>query len=204
MRNKTYQDGPTYRPEPFDIPGPFDLFHGRYPHEYEGKMLTKDGTLICIRPIKPEDAPLLVQLFNSLSPASVYFRFLRRLESLPPEMVTYFTRIDYERDVAMVALKRTEHEEEMLGVCRIMRYPDSTKGEVAVVVADRWHGQGIGHSLLERSVRVALDLGMRSLWAIVSPENTTVLSMAEKMGFSVRKDPETDTYELEMDLAPGQ
>jgi len=180
-------------PQPATLSGP-------YPRPHEAKAFTKDGKPFYIRPIRNTDNDLLVELFNSLSPRSIFFRFLRNWKTVPPEMVAYFTRIDCRQNVAMVALEDSVSLPRMLGLCGILRRPGSTRGEFAVVVCDQWQGKGVGAKLVEISVQVAGDLGMKELWGIISPENTTMLAMAEKMGFSVRKDPQADLYEIEMKL----
>lgn len=187
----------------FDIPGPFDIFEAPYPEHYRTTAVTKDGSLISIRPIRAEDAPLLVEFFNRLSKQTIFFRFLANLRSLPQDWLYHFTRIDYAQDVAMVAVKEIESRERVLGVCRIMRKPGSTRGEIAVVVDDHWQGKGIGKILLQRSIRIAKELGMRVLWGIVSSENQRFLAVAEKLGFSSKQDPGTDIYEIEMNLTDG-
>jgi|GEM_PF-227908 len=184
----------------FEFPGAFNVFQGRYPSKYEMKMFAKDGTKIRLRPIKPEDAPMLVDLFNSLSPSSVFFRFLRHLKCLPPAMLDHFTRIDYDHNVAMVALHRTDTGERMVGVCRVMRPYGSTKGEIAVVVADEWQGKGIGAKLMEVCIQISRELGMKSLWGLVSSRNTTIIALADKLGFTLKQDPEADTFEIEIEL----
>lgn len=184
----------------FEFPGAFNVFQGRYPSKYEMKMFAKDGTKIRVRPIKPEDATLLVDLFNSLSPASVFFRFLRHLKSLSPAMLDHFTRIDYDHNVAMVALLKTDAGEKMVGVCRVMRPYGSTKGEIAVVVADEWQGKGIGAKLMEICIQASRELGMKSLWGLVSSRNTTIIALARKLGFTLNEDPEADTFEIEIAL----
>ncbi|MGO9567297.1 MAG: N-acetyltransferase family protein [Desulfomonilaceae bacterium] len=187
----------------FDILGPFDIIKAPYPSHYQTKALTKDGSLISIRPIRSDDAPLLVDLFNRLSKDTIFFRFLDDLKSLPRNWLQDFTRIDYAQDVAMVAVKEIESRDRILGVCRIMRKPGSTNGEIAVVVADHWQGKGIGKILLQKSIQIAKELGMRVLWGIVSSENKKILDMAEKLGFSIKPEPEADLYKIEMNLADG-
>ena len=185
----------------FDFLGPFDVFKAPYPAHYQTKALTKDGSLISIRPIRSDDAPLLVELFNRLSKDTIFFRFLDDLKSLPPDWLQDFTRIDYAQDVAMVAAKEIESRERILGVCRIMRKPGSTRGEIAAVVDDQWQGKGIGKILLQHSIHIAKELGIRVLWGIVSSENKRLLAMAEKLGFSSKPEPEADLYKIEMNLA---
>lgn len=186
----------------FEIGGSAPSQGGQYPRKYETKIYGKEGAPVFIRPIKSYDGPRLIELFKCLSPQSVFYRFLRELDSLPSEWVDRFTHIDYNRDVAMVAVERSEAGEKMLGVCRIMRSPGSVRGEIAVVVVDAWQGRGIGTRLIEISMNVARDLGIRAVWGLVSANNTQVLRMAEKMGFAITKDEDAGLCELEIALAP--
>jgi acetyltransferase len=185
----------------FHIPEPVSL--SSYPEERRTEAVLKDGTIISIRTIRPEDAPLLVEFFNGLSEASIIFRFLGPLKTLPPEWVNHFTRIDYTQDVALVALKEIESRERILGVCRIMRKPDSTRGELAVVIDDLWQGKGIGRILSERCIPIAKKLGIESVWGIVSLENKKFLSLAKKLGFTIEVEPGADVYRIEMSLNPN-
>jgi len=81
-----------------------------------------------------------------------------------------------------------------------MRKPGSTRGEMGVVVGDPWQGKGIGTILLERSLRVAQDLGIKSIWGIVARENGKMLDLARKFGFSFQLEQEGNLYEIEMHL----
>lgn len=159
---------------------------------------TKDGRPIFIRPLSRADAPLIEELFKSLSPRSIFFRFLRNWKTVPPEVIGYFTNIDCELNVAMVALDRGQPKERIVGLCGILRKPGSERGEFAVVVCDEWQGIGVGAKLVAESLPLAKALGMKDLWGIISPENSTMIAMASKLGFTVRKDRESDLYEMEM------
>jgi acetyltransferase len=185
----------------FEVPEPFDDFRAPYPTRYQTKAVTRDGSQITIRPIKPEDAPLLIEFFNALSERTVFFRFLGEMKALSPKWIKRFTRINYARDVAMVAIKETESRERILGVSRIMRKPETIKGEFAVVVGDAWQGRGIGTMLAEHCISFARKLGIRSIWGIVSPENKKMLDMAQHLGFSVELDAEAGLYEIKMELS---
>jgi acetyltransferase len=170
----------------------------RYAENTVTAACTKDGKLFSVRSLSPQDAPLIEELFKSLSPRSIFFRFLRNWKSVPPEVITYFTKIDCEWNVAMVALEKNRSEERILGLCAILRKPGSERGEFAVVVRDEWQGRGVGVKLVVESLPAARDMGMKELWGIISPDNTTMIAMAHKMGFAVRKDRESDLYEMEM------
>ncbi len=185
----------------FDIPEP-DVFRASYPAQYVTEAVLKDGSVTTIRPIRPDDASLLEEFFNGLSQASVIFRFLAPLKSLSPEWVIHLTRIDYTQDVALVAVKEIDSSERILGVCRIMRERDSTKGEIAVVIDDRWQGKGMGKTLCQRSLSIAGELGITSVWGLVSPRNKVFLALGEKLGFSTKLDSTAGLYEIHMTLSP--
>jgi acetyltransferase len=186
--------------DPFNYPGSFGLLESPYPSQYERRFFTNDGALLLIRPIKADDAALLVDFFSRLSAQSIFYRFLTHLKSLPPDWIEHFTRIDYDRDVALVAVEKSDLREMILGVCRIMRCSGSTKGEVAVVVGDQWQGRGIAAALLKQCIGIARELGMRSLWGLVSTENAKALALAEKFGFQATSYSELGTTELEITL----
>jgi acetyltransferase len=171
-----------------------------YPAQYERTVSAKDGVPILLRPIKPEDAPMLVDLFNSLSPTSIYFRFFRPIKFLSHEMLARFTQIDYEHDVVLVAVRQGTGSETMVGVVRLMVIPDTTRAEFAIVVGDPWQGKGVGAALLEHCLNIAAERGIKTVWGIVLPENTTMIALGRKVGFTVRRIPGANEYELDIDL----
>ncbi len=189
--------------QPTGVASPLHLAISPYPGQYERKAVIKDGTELLIRPIKPEDAPLLVEMFRTLSPTSIYFRFFRPLRSLSEEMLARFTQIDYDRDMALVAMQQHAGGEKMLGVARLMSDPDVTEAEFSIVVSDPWQGKGVGAILLEDLIAIARERGMASLWGIVLPENTTMLALGRKVGFVVKRIPGDSDYELRIDLKPA-
>jgi acetyltransferase len=184
-----------------EIPAPLHMVISSYPAHYESTTVTKGGVEIFIRPIRPEDAPLLVDLFNDLSPTSIYYRFLSPLKSLSPDMLARFTQVDYDRDIALVAIQKVNGEEKMLAVARLLGDPDGTEAEFAIVVGDPWQGKGVGAALLERCISIAAERGMRSVWGIVLPENTQMLALGRKLGFKITRPPGGSDYELRIDLS---
>jgi acetyltransferase len=186
--------------KPSQISSPHHLVISPYPNQYETTATTKGGLELFIRPIKPEDAPLLVDLFHSLSQRSIYYRFFSPLKSLPPEMLARFTQLDYDRDMALVAFDKTHLGEKMLGVARFMGYPGGKRGEIALAVGDPWQGKGVGVMLLKRLMAIAKERGMESLGGPVLEENTHMLGLARKLGFEVSRAPGERVYEIKMDL----
>lgn len=190
--------------KPAAVSAPHHLVISPYPNQYEREARTKDGYPFMIRPIKPEDAPLMVALFTSLSPRSIYHRFFTPLKTLSPKMLVLLTQIDYDRDMALVALERSGPVESMLGVARLMSDPDVTRSEFAVLVADPWQGKGIGATLMKDLIRIAQGRGIKIIYGIILAENRQMLALARKLGFNVRREPVTNLFDVQIDLETVQ
>ena len=187
---------------PAKVPAPHHLVISPYPNQYETRTVREGVGELFVRPIRPEDAPLLVQLFDSLSPQSVYFRFFSPLKILPHRMLARFTQIDYDREIALVALWGAEPNEKMLGVARVIRDVYNQKhAEFSVIVADSWHGKGIGAELLKRCLSISKERGIETVTGIVLPENTQMLALGQKLGFSAKRIVGESEYKLSIDLA---
>ena len=172
-----------------------------YPRQYEMSVITTGGIEVFIRPIKPEDAPLLEELFNTLSPRSIYYRFFSFMKVLPPKMLSYFTHIDYDRDMALVALEKTQNGERILGVSRYFSLPDLEEAEFAIAVGDPWQGKGVGGKLLECLISIAKERGLQTLTGSVLGVNTTMLSLARSKGATRKLIPGGGEYEIRLDLS---
>jgi len=187
-----------------DVVSPRHLIIGPYPNQYEMQTVTPGGLEVFIRPIMPEDAPLLQELFDSLSPHSVLMRFFTPRTELSPDFLARLTQIDYDRDVALVALQDYEGGQRMIGVARVMSHPRSAAAEFAVTVGDQWQGRGVGARLFERCIAVAREMGIERMWGLVLPQNTVMLSLARKFGCRVQQSPGANEWQVELDLTTGQ
>ncbi len=187
--------------EPAVRPSPLHLAISPYPEQYESHQVTSAGLAVFIRPIKPEDAPLLVELFDTLSPTSIYYRFFGTLKALPHSMLVRFTQVDYDREIDMVALEKTNGDKErMLATARVMSDPDGKRAEFAILVGDPWQGKGVGARLLERCLAIAKERGIETVWGIVLHENTGMQALARKLGFKVSRSDEPGELKLTIDL----
>jgi acetyltransferase len=187
--------------KPTQVPAPLHLAISPYPNQYETRTVREGVGELFIRPIRPEDAPLLVQLFESLSPQNVLFRFFSPLKILPHRMLARFTQIDYDREIAMVALCEQELNEEMLGVARVITDVNNIMhAEFSIIVGDPWQGKGIGAELLKRCLSIAKERGIEKVYGIVLPENIQMLTLGRKLGFSVKRVPGESDYKLNIDL----
>jgi acetyltransferase len=179
---------------------PHHLVISPYPGQYETHVKTEGDCSIFIRPIRPEDASLMVDLFNTLSPTTVYFRFFSPLKALPHHMLARFTQIDYDREVGLVALDDTGVSGKMLGVARVMLEANQRNAEFSVLVADDWQRQGIGADLLKRCLDIAKERSIERVWGMVLPENTGMLALGKRLGFARKRNPEENVIELSIDL----
>jgi acetyltransferase len=117
-------------------------------------------------------------------------------------MLARFTQIDYDREIALVALWGAEPNEKMLGVARVITDVYNQKhAEFSVIVADSWHGKGIGAELLKRCLSISKERGIETVTGIVLPENTQMLALGQKLGFSAKRIAGESEYKLSIDLA---
>ena len=121
-----------------------------YPVELIGDVVLRDGTTLHVRPIRPEDAELERAFVNGLSEQTRYYRFFYRLAELTPAMLARFTQVDYDRELALVALDASDDTtaQAFVGVARYIANPDRTSAEFAVVVADAWQRRGVARVLM--------------------------------------------------------
>jgi acetyltransferase len=114
-----------------------------YPIDLVGEHVLPDGTRLAVRPIRPEDAALEREFVDGLSERSRYLRFMMILKSITPQMVSRFTQIDYDREMALIAVAPTDEGERRVAVARYVTYRDGRGCEFAIVVADEWHNKGM-------------------------------------------------------------
>jgi acetyltransferase len=183
------------------VSSPHHLVISPYPEQYESRETTSGGLNVFIRPIKPEDAPLLLELFDKLSSRSRYYRFFSPMKSLSHDMLIQLTQIDYDRHIALVAFGKENGEEKMLGVARVITGADREDAEFSVAVGDPWQGKGVGRMLMKKSIEVARDYGIESIHGDVLAENKEMLNLGREMGFTVSGGKEAREYELSIKLS---
>lgn len=149
---------------------------------YRARETLRDGRILRIRPIRPDDRQILREEFLKLSPDSVRDRFFNVKTDLTPRELTYFTEVDFVTHVALVA----EIEADALlpaGVGRFVRLDEQPERcEAAITVTDALQGFGIGKRLLDHLIRCARDLGLRHFDASVLPQNKRMTHLLQKTG----------------------
>jgi len=162
-----------------------------YPVELVSDAKLRDGTVLHVRPIRPEDAELERAFVNGLSEQSRYFRFFYRLHELTPQMLARFTQVDYDREMALVAVDggtTRQPTRSFVGVARYNANPDGESAEFAIVTADAWHGRGVGRILMERLIDSARRSGLARLEGVVLRTNVNMRRFCEGLGFVTHED----------------
>jgi acetyltransferase len=158
-----------------------------YPKKYELIWHLKDGREILFRPIKPEDEPLWLEMFQSFSEDSIRYRFFQLLKETPHEVRVRYCNIDYDREIAIVPIIKEEGTPRILGVGRLTIEPDGKTGEIAFIVRDKWQGLGLGAKLVDYVIEIAAEKGIKRIVAIIMRQNHKAINLVEKMGFKVKK-----------------
>jgi acetyltransferase len=187
--------------KPAPCSAPFQLVVSPYPSQYESSVNIEGVGDLSIRPIRPEDAHLLLRLFETLSPQSIYFRFFSPMKQLSQSMLVRFTQIDYDREIAMVAILESAAEEKMLGAARVILQHNLKDAEFAVLVGDPWQGKGIGAQLLSTCLDIARERRFRSIWGTVLADNKGMLALGRKLGFTIRRGDQPGEFELTLDMS---
>jgi acetyltransferase len=169
-----------------------------YPAELTGTYLAK-GEKFTIRPIRPEDAAAHADFFRRLTPEDVRYRFFSAMRELSAEQMARLTQIDYEREIAFVAVNDTTGE--TVGVSRLVRDLGGREGEFAVVVQPDMKGRGVARHLMQRLIDWGRSQGMTEMVGQVLADNQPMLAFVRRLGFSVRRTPgEEDVVEARLSL----
>jgi acetyltransferase len=176
-----------------------------YPARYEKNLPLRGGGEYTIRPIHPDDASMLQELMHKLSPESRYFRFVSSMAELPPAMLARFTLIDYDREMALVAVLKDRkagddgemvESERIVGVSRYVTNPDQSSCEFALVVADDLAGKGLGSRLMESIMDVAREKGLAEIEGLVLANNVNMLKLMRSLGYQVKNYPDDPDFKL--------
>ncbi|MDR0457437.1 MAG: GNAT family N-acetyltransferase, partial [Burkholderiaceae bacterium] len=176
-----------------------------YPARLQQVWPFKGGGEYTVRPIRPDDAQLLQQFVRKLSSESRYLRFVSNMAEMPPSMLSRFTLIDYDREMALCAVIETEQTladggkelgEKMIGVSRYITNPDQTSCEFSLVVADEYAGQGLGRRLMLAIMDAARDKGLQEMMGLVLTNNGGMLRLMRGLGFEVKPFPEDPDFRL--------
>ena len=161
----------------------------------------KDRSRVHLRPIVPEDEPLLHEAVASMSERTVYFRFFSPIKRMSDALAHRLAVVDYNDRFALVATTtRPAGKERIVGVARYDRAPQTDVAEVAVAVIDEFQRRGLGSVLLAELARVAKTHGISTFQLIVLPENREMLGLLRNMGWIHQAKLVGGVYEISFEL----
>jgi len=158
-----------------------------YPEQYVSQWTMKNGETVTIRPIRPEDEPLVIEFHKKLSERSVYLRYFQPLkltQRTAHERLTRICFLDYDREMALVAERRNaENKPEIIAIGRMSKIHGRPEAELAVLVQDEFHGKGLGFELFKRLIQVGRDERLTKLHANMLGENREMQHLCKRLGF---------------------
>jgi acetyltransferase len=177
-----------------------------YPVQYVTAAALKTGGEVTIRPIRPEDEPLIVKFHETLSAESVFFRYFHMMalsQRVAHERLTRICFIDYDREIALVA-EHTDpagNDRAVLGVGRLSRLSGTKEAEFALLISDQYQRQRLGTALLRHLIHVGRQEGLEKISADIMSENVMMQKVCEKLGFRLRSVPGDNLIRAELDLS---
>jgi len=156
-----------------------------YPHHLEEQVQLKDGQYCLFRPILPEDEPQLRAFIAQVTKEDLYYRYFSEINEFTHEDLANMTQIDYDREMAIVAVRQHNGNDEIIGVTRAISDADNIDAEFSVLVRSDLKGLGMGRRLLEKMIRYTRDHGLQQLNGITMPHNTGMITLARKLNFRV-------------------
>ena len=156
-----------------------------YPKELESLERLRDGTVLRLRPLRPEDEPRLQDLVAHMTPEDLRLRFFTPVRALSHTLAARLSQLDYDREMALLA----ESDGTAVGVARFSADPDKFRAEYAIAVRSDWKGRGVGYLLMTRIIDIARQRGIGELVGEVLRENEPMLNMCRELGFTIAADP---------------
>jgi acetyltransferase len=162
-----------------------------YPERLIKPAKLSDGTDVILRPIKPEDEPLWLEMLASCSKASIYSRFRYDFYFDSHEVATQFCFIDYDREIAIVTEVEDEGRKKLIGVGRLIADPDVEITEYAVLITDAWQHKDLGQILTSYCIEIAQNSGIKRIAAETTKDNKPMIAVFKKLGFTVNFNEDT-------------
>ncbi|TYL48899.1 GNAT family N-acetyltransferase [Marinomonas sp. IMCC 4694] len=159
-----------------------------YPRQWVSERALKNGDIATIRPVLPRDSAILADFVRSMSHETRYFRFISSIEELTPRMLSSLSHIDYDREMALLAVINKDDQNVLIGTARYIDNFDDQSCEFAVVLGDEYQGLGLASYLMRQLFQVAADKGIKVMKGIVLAENKHMIDFCKHLGFSIKRD----------------
>lgn len=173
--------------EKFEGKGPVNFAVRPYPSQWQRHLEVKDGLRVFVRPIRPEDEPLIHDMLRHVTSHDLRLRFFAPMKEFTHEFIARLTQLDYARAMAFVAFDEATNQ--MVGVVRIHSDSIHETGEYAILLRSDLKGKGLGWTLMQLIIEYARSEGLKAISGEVLQENTIMLEMCRHLGFEVKADP---------------
>ena len=157
-----------------------------YPTKYVNECTMRDGKEVLLRPIRPEDEPLMADLFRTFSEETTKLGFFQVIGKTNHKTLSGYCNIDYDRELTIAAERTEEGARKIVGIVRLVVEPDEKRGEIAVVVGDPWQNLGLGSKMFDHIINIGKDIGLRTIFGEILAENTKMLHLCKKRGFEIK------------------
>jgi len=176
-----------------------------YPQQYVYSWTLPDGTPVMLRPIRPEDEPLMVAFHQTLSEESVYFRWLHLIklsQRIAHERLAGVCALDYDREIALVAEHANPQtgDPEILGVGRLIKVPSDHSAKFALLITDAFQHKGVGTELLSRLIQIGRAEHLQRLTGYILGENLGMRDVCKHLGFQLHYSPIDEVMKAELEL----
>ncbi|UHJ62079.1 bifunctional acetate--CoA ligase family protein/GNAT family N-acetyltransferase [Vibrio furnissii] len=171
-----------------------------YPAEMVEDVEAKDGERVTIRPILPEDEPDHAAFIKKVSKEDLYKRFFSDVGEFHHEALANLTQIDYDREMAFVAVSHQGDKEEIIGVSRALINPENTDAEFAILIRSDLKGKGLGKILMGKIIDYCRNKGTAQISGMTMPTNRGMLTLAQRLGFAVDIHFEDGTADMVLSL----
>jgi acetyltransferase len=171
-----------------------------YPNQYVERITLKDGVSLLMRPIRPEDEPLIVAFHAGHSEHTIRMRFFGLVRTLSRDSLIRLCHLDYDRELALVAIDEQGTSPRIAGVSRYYLRPETGDAEFAVVIGDAWQRRGLGTQLMQRLIAIARESGVKRLVGQILAENSLMLQLVGRLGFRVEPTKDASVVRAVLDL----
>ena len=178
--------------------GPANFAVRAYPSQWERRLKLKDDWHISVRPLRPEDEPIIHEFLRHVTPHDLRLRFFAPMKEFTHEFIARLTQLDYARAMAFIAF---DDKNEMVGVVRLHSDSIYERGEYAILLRSDLKGRGLGWALMQLIIDYARSEGLKTISGDVLKENTVMLDMCRQLGFEIKPDPsEPDICDVRLKL----
>ena len=176
-----------------------------YPHQYVSEWKLRDGTPILIRPIGPEDEPMMAKFHAALSDSSVHYRYfglVKLEERIAHERLVRMCFNDYDREIAIIGVRNAPEtkEDEIVAVGRLIKVHEVNEAEFAIVIRDQWQGHGLGTHFMKLLLDIGRKEGVGHIFGQILPDNYAMQRVCKNLGYKLHYDADAEVVEARIKL----